>query len=133
MNPLTRLLAILGITTLIGLAAVYPANAHEHYEKRNDPVTGGWCCTTNTEDNYGDCAVLNVEPGVITGEVGGLRLRLTVEQAQRINPLRRAPVDTFIPDARIQASWDGNWHACIPSSPIPGRADIFCFFMPFGS
>lgn len=125
---------MIGIMTpiiVLGLASL--AEAHEDYEKRFDPVTGGWCCTTKTDDNYGDCAVLNVEPGVITGEVGGIRLRLSVEQAQRINPLRREPVDTFIPDKRIQQSWDGNWHACLPSTPMPSRADVFCFFMPNGS
>lgn len=125
---------MIGITipiTALVLASL--ASAHEDYEKRYDPVTGGWCCTTKNADGYGDCAVLNVEPGVITGEVGGIRLRLTTEQAQRINPLRRSPVDTFIPDKRIQPSWDGNWHACLPASPMPDRADVFCFFMPFGS
>lgn len=128
MNPRKILIAI---ATL--LSAISPASAHDGYEKRYDPVTGGWCCTTNTGDNYGDCAVLDVQPGVITGEVGGIRLRLTLEQAQRINPLRRAPVDTFIPDKRIQESWDGNWHACLPSYPMPDRADVFCFFMPNGT
>lgn len=121
------------MTPITALALASLAEAHEDYEKRFDPVTGGWCCTTKTDDNYGDCAVLNVEPGVITGEVGGIRLRLSVEQAQRINPLRREPVDTFIPDKRIQQSWDGNWHACLPSTPMPSRADVFCFFMPNGS
>ena len=126
MNLKTLVLVTIGITTLNGTGA----NAHDGYEKRYDPVTGGWCCTTNSGDNYGDCAVLNVEPGVISGEVDGIRLRLTVEQAQRINPLRTAPVDTVIPANRIQPSWDGNWHACLPSSPMPDRADVFCFFMP---
>ena len=58
-----------------------------------------------------------------------LALRMTVEQAQRINPLRRSPVDTVIPDNRVQPSWDGNWHVCLPAYPRPG-VDVFCFFMP---
>jgi hypothetical protein len=71
---------------------------------------------------------------MLTGEVGGIRLRLTTEQAQQINPLRQTPVDTFIPDNRVQPSWDGNIHACIPAWPMPpGRPDIFCFFMPGSS
>jgi hypothetical protein len=129
MKCLTLALVITGITSLPTIA-----EAHDGYEKRYDPVTGGWCCTTKTPDNYGDCATLDVAPGVIEGEAGGIRLRMTVQQAQQINPLRTLPVDTFIPDNRVQPSWDGNWHLCLPAYPMSdGRPDIFCFFMPNGS
>ena len=130
MNLKTLLLVMIGITVL---AAVSPAKAHEEYTKRYDPVTKGWCCTTKDADGYGDCDTLTIEPGVITGEVGGIRLRMTVQQAQRINSMRTKPVDTFIPDARIQPSWDGNWHLCLPAYPMPTRDDVFCFFMPNGT
>jgi hypothetical protein len=56
-----------------------------------------------------------------------------VEQARRINPLRQVPVDTFIPDARVQPSMDGNYHVCIPATSVPDRGDFFCFFQPSSS
>lgn len=108
------------------------AEAHDWYSKSYDPVTHGWCCNTSNGDGYGDCSQLILEPGVLTGEVGGYRLRLTAEQAQRINPLRREPVDTFIPEERIQPSQDGNWHVCLPASSSTTRNDFFCFFQPPG-
>ena len=109
------------------------AEAHDIYVGTTDPVTHGICCTTSEHEGYGDCDKLDIEPGVLTGEVGGYRLRLTVEQAQRLNPLRQTPVDTFIPDSRIQPSMDGNYHACIPASHVPNRGDFFCFFAPGAS
>lgn len=118
---------------IIFLAAACPANAHDLYVGTTDPVTKGICCTTSEHAGYGDCDKLDIEPGVLTGEVGGYRLRLTVEQARRINPLRQIPVDTFIPDARVQPSMDGNYHVCIPASSVPNRADFFCFFQPGGA
>lgn len=134
MNPRKHLLAMTGITTLtIALALASPAKSHDLYVGTTDPVTKGVCCTTSEHAGYGDCDKLDLEPGVLTGEVGGYRLRLTVEQAQRINPLRRTPVDTFIPDARVQPSMDGNYHVCIPATYTPGRGDFFCFFQPGAS
>ena len=94
---------------IIFLAAVCHANAHDLYVGTYDPITKGICCTTSEHAGYGD---------------------LTVEQARRINPLRQVPVDTFIPDARVQPSMDGNYHVCIPATSVPNRGDFFCFFVP---
>ena len=102
-----------------------PALAHDWYSGTRDPVTGGGCC------GVADCAVLKIEPGMLTGEVDGYRLRLTAEQAGRINPARKMPVDTLIVWDRMQPSPDGNFHLCLPTYPTPNMAaDYFCFFAP---
>ena len=126
-------LVALSVLTALAFASAGSAEAHDWYTKQYDPVTHGWCCNTSNGDGYGDCSQLILEPGVLTGEVGGYRLRLTTEQAQRINPLRSTPVDTFIPEERIQPSKDGNWHVCIPAFPNPSLRDFYCFFQPGGS
>lgn len=108
-----------------------PAFAHDWYVGKRDPVTGGSCCTTSASAASGDCAILQVDPGVLTGEVDGYRLRLTAEQAAKINPARRMPVDTLIPWDRVQQSHDGNYHLCVPGYPTPSmQADFFCFWAP---
>jgi len=110
---------------------VSPAMAHDWYVGKNDPVTGGSCCTTSASDTHGDCAQLAVTPGVLSGHENGYRLRLTEEQARKINPLRNGPVDTVIPWDRIQASHDGNFHLCIPTYAVPHMAaDFYCFWAP---
>lgn len=118
---------------IISLAAVCPANAHDLYTGTTDPVTHGICCTTSEHEGYGDCDQLVIEPGVLTPTVGGFILRLTVAQAKRINPLRTVPVNTFIPDNRVQQSMDGNWHLCLPAYTTPNRGDFFCIFQPGAS
>jgi hypothetical protein len=123
MKALTAVLIVLPSLSLT-------ANAHDWYVGRNDPVTGGSCCTTTNADGYGDCARLQVDPGVLEPIPEGYRLRLTVEQARKINPLRTLPVDTIIPEERIQPSQDGNFHVCIPGYPGALRYDFFCFFRP---
>jgi len=108
-----------------------PVRAHDWFVGKNDPVTGGSCCTTAANAKHGDCAMLNVEPGVLTGDELGYRLRLTPEQAGRINPNRKVGVDTIIPWARIQNSEDGNFYVCIPGTPISTmNADFYCFWAP---
>ena len=108
-----------------------PANSHDWYSGTSDPVTGGSCCTTAAQDGYGDCAQLLIEPGVLEPVPEGYRIRLTVEQARKLNPLRNHAVDTIVPEERIQDSEDGNWHMCVPAYPVPNMAaDFFCFFRP---
>lgn len=129
---LVRALAVLGIL----LASSIPAFAHDWYVGKNDPVTGGSCCTTAANSQYGDCAVLQIVPGVITGEVNGYRIVLTEEQARKINPLREGAVNILVPWNRVQPSLDGNFHLCIPASaPKPSehsgpRGDFYCFWAP---
>ena len=121
MNPWTRLLAIAGITTL---ALASPADAHSWYTKKKDPVTNLGCCGGT------DCNTLLIEPGVLSAEVNGYRVRLTLEQAQRINPARRDGVDILIPWERVQPSEDGNWHLCLPRWNDVTVGDFYCFFAP---
>ena len=112
------------VLTILLLMAV-PAAAHDWYTGTIDPVTLGSCCGTQ------DCAALKIEPGVLEGHVDGYRLRLTAEQAAKINPLRKMPVDTIIKWERIQPSPDGSFHLCLPTYPTPTmRADFFCFWAP---
>ena len=113
------------VAAFVFLAPILGARAHDWYTGTNDPVTGGSCCGIH------DCAILKVEPGVLEGELDGYRLRLTAEQAAKINPLRKEPVDTLIKWERIQPSPDGNFHLCLPNHPIPHMAaDFFCFWAP---
>jgi hypothetical protein len=107
------------------------ADAHDWYVGKRDPVTGGGCCTTSATAKWGDCNELLIEPGVLEPVPEGYRIRLTVEQARRLNPLRNTPVDTIVPEERIQESGDGNWHMCIPRIQLDSmRADFYCFFRP---
>lgn len=120
---------------LVTLAALLfsatAAQAHDWYVGKRDPVTKGSCCTTAAQDGYGDCNKLLIEPGVLEPVPEGYRIRLTVEQARRLNPLRNHPVDTIVPEERVQDSENGNWHMCIPSYPVPHMAaDFYCFWRP---
>jgi hypothetical protein len=109
---------------IISLAAVCPANAHSWYTQKKDPVTNLGCCGGT------DCATLLIEPGVISAEVNGYRVVLTVEQAQRINPARRDGVNILIPWERVKPSEDGNWHLCLPRWNDLTLGDFYCFFAP---
>ena len=101
------------------------ANAHEWYAHRSDPVTNGQCCGGS------DCSILKIDPGVLTGEADGYRVRLTIDQARRINPMRLAAIDTLVPWSRVQVSEDGNFHICIPNYPMQHMvSDFYCFFAP---
>jgi len=119
------------ITLAALLCLTTAASAHDWYIGQRDPVTGGSCCTTAASAKSGDCNELLIEPGVLEPVPEGYRIRLTVEQARKLNPLRTMPVDTIVPEERIQESGDGNWHMCIPSYPVGNmKADFFCFFRP---
>lgn len=120
------------LTTLAALLfSATAAQAHDWYVGKRDPVTKGSCCTTAAQDGYGDCNKLLIEPGVLEPVPEGYRIRLTVEQARRLNPLRNHPVDTIVPEERVQDSENGNWHMCIPSYPVPHMAaDFYCFWRP---
>lgn len=121
MTRTTLVLATIGITAL---ALVSPANAHSWYTQKKDPVTQLGCCGGS------DCATLLIEPGVISAEVDGYRIRLTLEQAQRINRNRLEPLDVLVPWDRVQPSEDGNWHICIPRFEDVTVGNFYCFFAP---
>ncbi len=112
------------------IAVTVPALAHDEYTGARDPVTGGLCCSTATKDGYGDCHTLEIRPGTIEGTPDGYRIRLTAEEAQRINPIRRTPVDTVVPFERVQESKDGKYRICIPPSAPAVAPDFFCFWAP---
>lgn len=116
---------MIGITTLITAPVLASrAEAHSWYSQKKDPVTQLGCCGGS------DCNTLIIEPGVISAEVDGYRIRLTVEQAARINPGRHAPLDVLIPWKRVQPSEDGNWHICIPRWNDTTVGNFYCFFAP---
>lgn len=123
MNHLIRLLVMIGI---IGLAPVYPANAHSWYSQKTDPVLHNSCCGGH------DCAMWAIQPGEIEAIEIGYRVRLSVERTQLINPYSQTPIDAIVIWDRVQPSEDGNWHLCIApgavrSSPFFG---VYCLFAP---
>ena len=117
-------LAVLALTT--------PAVAHDPYSGKTDTVYGNGCC------GGADCSILEVEPGMLAGEVDGYRIRLSLEEARKINPFRAKPVDTLVTWERIQPSWDGNYHLCLRThdardvfgEPDTGRGAAYCFWAP---
>ena len=118
---------------VLACATAVPAFAHEPYTGKIDPVFKNGCCGGS------DCAILKVEPGMIVGEADGYRVKLTAEQAQKINPYRKAGVDTLIIWDRVQPSWDGNYHLCLrtydPQLPFGATGDdprgsAYCFWAP---
>lgn len=120
-----RLLAVAALVAAFVFLAPLLAHAHSWYSDRTDPVTGVPCCGGN------DCAKLVIEPGVLTAEADGYRIRLTLEQSRRINPFSHAPVDALVIWDRVQESADGNYHICIsPDFRTGPRGGIFCFFAP---
>lgn len=131
MDKIKKLLGVVPLLVLLLLPfATLPTLAHDWYTGKHDPVTGGSCCSTSKTDGYGDCHQLVVEAGVLEPVPEGYRLRLTLDQARKINPLREYPVDTLIPEQRIQASEDGNFHLCIPPRPAGFKFDFYCFWAP---
>jgi hypothetical protein len=114
-----------GTALLISLLMLQPVAAHEWYSEKHDPVTGGLCCGGS------DCRQLVIVPGVMTAEADGYRIRLTSDQARKINPYRIEAVDTLVPWARVQPSEDGNFHICIPPTRnLMMKSDFYCFFAP---
>jgi hypothetical protein len=120
------------VAAFVFLAPVLSAFAHDPYTGKVDPVFGNGCC------GGADCAILEVEPGMIEGEMDGYRIRLTTEDAQKVNPYRTKPVDTLITWDRIQPSWDGNYHLCLRThdardifgEPDTARGAAYCFWAP---
>lgn len=110
------------LALLFLLTFMSTASAHDHYTGKSDPVTKSSCCGGH------DCAVLRIEPGVLTPEDGGVRIRLTQEQARKINPARKGAVNAFVPDSRVQQSWDGQYHMCF--AWYPTNEDFYCFWAP---
>lgn len=104
-----------------------PAKAHQPYTGLKDPVTGRGCCSGD------DCAIYAVSDSVFTAEADGYRISMTEAQAQKINPKRVGAIEFLVPWNRVQPSWDGNFHLCIPQVSgywtTPENA-FYCFFAP---
>lgn len=107
------------------LLLVAPAQAHEWYSSRVDPVYRNSCCGGH------DCAELKIAPGVLEAEDEGYRIRLDAGQVREINPSAVGAVDALVPWSRIQDSEDGKYHICIMDS-FRGkpREGVLCFFAP---
>lgn len=120
-----HVLALAALVAAFVFLAPLMAWAHSWYSEKHDPVSLAPCCGGT------DCAKLVIEPGVLTAEPDGYRIRLTLEQARRINPYARAPIDALVIWKRVQPSEDGNYHICIsPDYRLPPRFGIYCFFAP---
>lgn len=106
----------------VGLAA--SADAHEWYSKRRDPIFNGTSCCGGT-----DCAPLPAHAVTVTPQ--GLRVTLTAEEANRINPLRHTPFDKVIAFDRIQVSEDGRPHICLQprDNEFDARDGYYCVFL----
>ena len=79
-----------------------------------------------------DCAPLPESAMQVTPD--GLRVVLTLAEAQLINPRRSEPFDALIPFDRIQVSEDGRPHICLMEKDwvIIGdkRQGFYCIFLP---
>jgi hypothetical protein len=110
---------------LLLLAAV-PAEAHSWYSDRRDPLFSQTSCCGNQ-----DCAPLPPHAIQITPD-GQLRVTLTVEEARKINPVRRYGFDRVINFDRIQVSEDGQPHICLQAHDLEAdpREGYYCIFLP---
>lgn len=83
-----------------------PASAHSWYSDMKDPEMGS-CCSGI------DCDVWVIQPGQITPEGEGYRVKMTREQILEANPGSKIThIDQYFPESRVLPSQDGNWHAC---------------------
>lgn len=108
LTPWHLILVIIIALVLLMAGAYMQANAHEWYTGKKDPLTNNSCCGGS------DCAAIPTQ--WITDVPGGVRVQMTLEQAQQVNPNAVFPVDAFVAEERIQRSPDLEWHACVYQS-----------------
>lgn len=107
---------------LLGAAHAWP---HSWYSEKKDPVYLQSCCGGS------DCAAWKIEPGELTAEATGYRVRLSLKKSKTINPYSAFPIDALVTWNRVQPSEDGNWHLCIMTQYREGeRGGIYCLFAP---
>lgn len=100
-----------------------PAFSHAWYVTKQDPVYKKSCCGGE------DCKELNSVHIVVVAE--GLHVRLTAEEARKINPNTILPIDTVLPWDRVQPSEDGNIHICLePVNRAGPLFGVYCIFWP---
>jgi hypothetical protein len=105
------------------------AEAHSWYSEKRDPIYSQTTCCGGS-----DCAPLPAHAISITPD-GDLRITLTVEEARRINPVRRYGFDRVIQFERIQNSEDGTPHICLMAHDMENdpREGYYCVFLPMGN
>jgi hypothetical protein len=131
MNRVSKLIwTVIAAGVFVFIAPVMGAFSHEEFTGKKDPVTMLLCCGGE------DCKILDVQPGMLTSGPDGIRLRLTEEEARKINPKRVGPVDTVVTYDRIQPTlpeWSAEYRVCIPDKNDPKvrpRGDYYCFWAP---
>ena len=103
-----------------------PAQAHEWYQTKRDPVFKNPCC-----GDY-DCSELPVE--FIQAVPGGWLIVMTAEQSRLINPTSSSGINAFVPFDRIQASEDDKPHLCIYDVMRSGpQKGVICAFVSLGT
>lgn len=111
---------------LIALAALMlagPAYSHEWYSHKYDQRSGYLCCGGK------DCH--EILWSQIELEDDGYRIRLTLAEAQVINPEAKFPIDALVVWERAQPSQDLSFHICIyPNDRKPPGNGVSCFFAP---
>ncbi len=99
------------------------ASAHSWYSDMKDPKMGS-CCSGF------DCGVWEIQPGQITPEGEGYRVKMTREQILKANPASDIEyIDQYFPEERVLLSQDGNWHAC-PKFAGPPDDGLCCLIRP---
>jgi hypothetical protein len=122
---MTRLIALISAVLVAAFFVTGNAYAHSWYSKKSDPVFKTPCCGGT------DCATWIIQPGELSAEADGYRVRLTLERTKTINPYSTQPIDALVAWERVQPSEDGNWHLCIMTwSRSPAQSGIYCLFMP---
>jgi len=99
------------------------AFAHGHYVGKTDPAFGNNCCGGS------DCAPVSYE--AVSDVSGGYSVVLTLAQALAVNPRASSGIDAKVPHARVQPSWDSDFHVCIfPNDRTSPRGGVICLFVP---
>ena len=132
------------------LLAVGLALAHEPYTGQKDPIyrrdgtmwTQAQSSFTSQADPYqGCCSGNDCKPiprdmvsHVIEAVDGGYIVRMTAEEAQRINPHTHKPVDAFIPRERVKQltpEMEIAFHICLwEMSRDAPHYGVICFWEP---
>jgi len=99
--------------------------SHSWYGKYRDPIYNSTTCCGGS-----DCAPLPEHAIRVTPL--GLRVTLTAEEANAINPNRHEPFDMLINFDRLLQSEDGKPHICL--QPTQNEFDLrqgyYCIFLP---
>lgn len=99
------------------------AAGHEWYTGQRDPVQNVGCCGGS------DCAEIPAE--AVEEQRHGYRITLTADEAAKVHPYTKLPINALVPRARIIPSRDGNFHLCIHVSDrqFPHQG-VRCLFVP---